>query len=494
MKKRIRSKVLMFAASLAVACSGGGGSDVAGGGIGGSGISSGPITGFGSIFVAGTKWETDSAERITIDGETVSETDLKLGMRTTVRGTKSADGSTGTATSIEVDNSVEGPISAAPPPVASPGGADPVESVTFVVLGQTFVADGGTAFADGASLEQLATGAGDWVEVSGLPGVDGTIRATRVELETPPAAGQPQLVEVEGLVSGLDPVSGDFALGSASGPAALVVLNRGSGDPDCTGMTDYSDGPIADGMAVEVEGELLPDGRVCADEVEREDDFENEDDFEIEGVVTAVTDANNFVLSGIPVVTNAGTEFEPRGLVVVVGMEVEVEGNLVNGVLTATEVEQEESLEIEAEVTALVDGGPDFVVLGLTIQVDRNGGTEVEGNYGVGSAVEVEAVDNGAGGFTALEVEVEDDPIDRARIEGRVDSIGSNASGIGTFSIQGVTVSVGAGTDCEDANESLISCESFFSSLVVGDKVKATDRTFPFDFSDGDASDVSFED
>jgi len=477
---------------------GGGGSDVAGGGTGGSGVSSGPISGFGSIFVAGTEWETDSAESITIDGDEVSETELKLGMRTTVRGAKSEDGRTGTATRIEVDNSVEGPISDAPPPIPSPGGVEAVESVEFVVLGQTFVADEGTAFSDGASLDQLATGEGQWVEVSGLPGVDGKIRATRVESKATPGPGQPQSVEVEGLVSGLDPASGDFGLGSASAPAALMVLNKGSGIAACTGTTSYPDGAISDGMGVEVHGELLADGRVCASKVEHEDDFENEDDFEIEGVVTEVTDAKHFVVSGISVIADDSTQFEPAGLEVVVGMEVEVEGNLVDGVLTATEVEQEESLEVEAEVTALVPPGegPDFVVLGLLIEVFSEGGTVIEdGPYGVGSSVEVEAVDNGAGGLTALEVEVDDEPADRARIEGRVDSIGANASGVGSFSIHGVTVNVGAGTECEHVDESSISCAQFFTELAIGKKVKAEDDNDnpPYDFAES-AEKVSFED
>ncbi len=495
----IRITIACLTAGFLAACSGGGGgSDMAGtgsGGTGGSGVSSGPINGFGSIFVAGTEWETDSADSITIDGEEVSETELKLGMRTTVRGTKSSDGRTGTATSIEVDNSVEGPISDAPPPVASPGGVEPVESVEFVVLGQTFVADGGTAFSDGASLDQLATGDGDWVEVSGLPGVDGKIRATRVELKTTPGVGQPQSVEVEGLVSDLDSGSGNFSLGSASAPATLMVVVDGS-SPGCPGPASTPDGAISDGMAVEVYGELLADGRVCASKVEIEDDFEDEDDFEIEGVVTEMTDPDHFVVSGISVVTNASTDYEPTDLEVVVGMEVEVEGNLVDGVLTATKVEQEESLEIEAEVTALVPPGvgPDFVVLGLTIQVDESGGTQVEGSYGVGSAVEVEAVDNGVGGLTALEVEVESGPVDRARIEGRVDSVGVNSMGIGTFVIHGITVSVGALTECEEDDDMPIACVDFFTDLAVGDKVKATDRSFPYDFSDGDAKEVSFED
>ena len=102
--------LFLVVATLVLACGGGGGgTDVAGGGIGGTGISSGPISGFGSIFVAGTEWETGEAE-VRIDGEPYSETDLRLGMQTVVRGTKSEDGATGTATSVDVDNAVEGPI------------------------------------------------------------------------------------------------------------------------------------------------------------------------------------------------------------------------------------------------------------------------------------------------------------------------------------------------------------------------------------------------
>jgi len=447
--------------------------------------------------VSGTRWETGSAESITIDGEEVSEDALRLGMRATVRGAKSEDGRTGTATRIEVDNSVEGPISNAPPPIASPGGGEPADSVEFVVLGQVFVADGGSAFSDGASLEVLAAGADLWVEVSGLPGVDGKIRATRVELKATPGPGQPQSVEVEGRVSDLDPTSADFALGSASAPAALMVVNRGSGVAGCAGLTSYPDGVISDGLAVEVEGELLADGRVCASTVEHEDDFEDEDDFEIEGVVTEVTDASHFVVSGISVVTNASTEFAPAGLAVALGMEIEVEGSLVDGVLTASEVEQKESLEIEAAVTRLEPEGegPDFFVLGLRIHVDVDGGSQVEGSYGVGSAVEVEAVDNGVGGLTALEVEVESEPIDRARIEGRVDSVGEFTElGSGSFSIHGVLVQVDAGvTDCEDFDDLSLSCAEFFRRLEVGDLVKATDKSAPYDFS-GVAKEVAFED
>ena len=69
-----------LAGIMTVSCGGGGGSgEVASGGIGGTGISSGAVTGFGSIFVNGVEFDTSGAS-ITMGGISVSESDLKLGM------------------------------------------------------------------------------------------------------------------------------------------------------------------------------------------------------------------------------------------------------------------------------------------------------------------------------------------------------------------------------------------------------------------------------
>ena len=476
MKELVRYLLFLVVASLVLAC-GGGGTDVAGGGIGGTGISSGPISGFGSIFVAGTEWETGEAE-VRIDGEPYSETDLRLGMQTLVRGTKSEAGATGTATSVDVDNAVEGPISAILD--VQMDGEGVLEQVTFEVLGRTIVADRGTAFTDGISLEELETAQGQWVEVSGVPDVGGAIRATRVEMEDAPGPGEPQAVEVEGVVSGLQQATGDFSLGS------LVVVVQGSGNPDCPGPTLYPHGMPAEGDSVEVKGVLLPAGELCASRVEVEEEIEDSDEFDIEGIVTAVVDANTFSLGDLTVVTDASTLFEPSGLVVAPGMELEVEGPLAGGVLTAQQVEQRASVEIEAFVDSLVGAGPDFVVLGLVIQVFPDGGTEVkDGLLPVpDDRVKVKAVDNGAGGLSAVEVEVKSGGPERARLEGRVDFVGVFSNGSGSFSIQGVVVGVDTATDCLDVLEAPIPCSDFFAALEVGDLAKATDETNPFVFDD----------
>ena len=434
--------------------------------------------------MAGTEWATGEAE-VRIDGEPYSETDLKLGMQTLVRGTKSEDGETGTATSIEVDNEVEGPISVTPMPIERSDGEGVVEEVEFVVLGQVFIADATTAFED-ISLETLAAAVGEWVEVSGVPDVDGVTHATRVELEDTPAAGE---VEVEGVVSGLQG-NGDFALSDGG----LMVFVRGSGNVECEGATTYQHGQPADGDSVEVKGVrvLLSDTEICADRVEVEDEIEDVDEFEIEGIVTAVVDANTFMLGDLTVKTDASTLYEPVSLVVALGMEVEVEGQLADGVLMAEEVEQESDVVIEGEVESFVDAGPDFFVLGLPIQVNENGGTQLDVTPGVGVSVKVKAVDNGAGDLTALRVEP--GPGNRARIKGRVDAVGAFGSGTGSFSVQGVTVDVDESvTICEDIEGEEIPCESFFGDLEVGDIVKARDTTMPFSFDDA-ADQVEFDD
>jgi len=68
---------------LTVSCGGGGGGNGADGGIGGTGItgiSAGQIQRFGSVFVNGVEWETESAE-IEFEGiQNPLSDDLQLGM------------------------------------------------------------------------------------------------------------------------------------------------------------------------------------------------------------------------------------------------------------------------------------------------------------------------------------------------------------------------------------------------------------------------------
>src|SRR3979411_1792526 len=74
----------------------------------GSGGASGPITGFGSIFVNGVEYATSNAQ-IRIDDQPGAESQLLVGEVVTVTGSVNSDGKTGTATQVTFSSDVAGP-------------------------------------------------------------------------------------------------------------------------------------------------------------------------------------------------------------------------------------------------------------------------------------------------------------------------------------------------------------------------------------------------
>ena len=102
--------LLIIAVIAGVACGGGG--SVASVGSGGTGtlsastFSVGTITGFGSVFVNGTRFEDTNASVSDEDGAR-SRNDLKLGMVVKVQGSVNASG-TATASSFSFDSELQG--------------------------------------------------------------------------------------------------------------------------------------------------------------------------------------------------------------------------------------------------------------------------------------------------------------------------------------------------------------------------------------------------
>ena len=187
------------AALMALSGCGGGGGDGSLAGIGGTGkIASGTITGFGSIFVNGIEYNTDSAS-ILIDDSSGAESDLRVGMVVTVTGT--VTDSAGDAASVVYDNQVEGPVS---------GLADLTAGATtrsFTVMGTDVVIDAtGTIFDDsspGFAFDNIVNG--DVVEVSGFVNGLGVLQATYIEKSGTLDPGTTE-VELKGTVTG---ASGD---------------------------------------------------------------------------------------------------------------------------------------------------------------------------------------------------------------------------------------------------------------------------------------------
>lgn len=321
---------LVFIAATAAAITGcisatSSGDSVAGGGIGGTGISSGPIDGFGSIFVNGIEFDIDSA-LIVVDGVDATEATLRIGMVVQVCGSWNEDG-TGTAVSVTYGSELEGPVTA--------NDVGPDHTGTLSILGQTVIVDASTRVEGVASADLIPVGAR--VEISGYSAGDGTLYATRIQMEESDGdeGDENGEIEVSGTVSDLNESELTFSIGG------LVVYygNVGSLPPG-----------FDDGLYVEVESEsgLDDEGRLIADEIEAEDDIDTScsgvgDDARIQGRVTTALSGDFFAIDGDPAQITADTEFENGSRAdLEVGALVEVEGYFSGGVLVVEHIDFED--------------------------------------------------------------------------------------------------------------------------------------------------------
>ena len=164
--RRFRLRILLLLPTFLSLSCGIGGSEFAGGGTGGTGISTGSISGFGSVVMNGAHFRTDNnvapgfkTKKVLNGKDNTGRADrdvFAVGMVVTVRHGV-ADNN---ALEIEYRDNLRGPVAKVLP------GVDNVVEI----LGQTVVVDNAAVF---ASLRQ-----NDVVEVSGYADNAGRIRAT----------------------------------------------------------------------------------------------------------------------------------------------------------------------------------------------------------------------------------------------------------------------------------------------------------------------------
>lgn len=331
-----RFLLTLLLALLLISCSGGGASSNSGG-IGGSGMTSqGSVSGFGSIIVNGTEFDTTNA-RIIVEGveigigDIVAEDNLDIGKVVTVYGT---DSNNPVADRVTYNSNVEGPVESI--------NIDPInpDKKDLVVLGQTVFINVVTEF-EGTDFNAIAVN--DVVEVSGFVDDTGAIWATFLEDTGDDfSPGTPFDVEVEGIVQNLTATTFDIN--------GLIV--------DYTIVIDLPPG-FGEGMPVEVEGTLdYFANPMIATSIEEGDelDVENENEIEITGFVTDTLPPDEFTVGNVVVRTDGATVFvDGTAGDIALGKKLEAEGTLSNGVLYAWEIEfwEPDQTEVEGEVTAI---------------------------------------------------------------------------------------------------------------------------------------------
>jgi hypothetical protein len=463
---------LIFLTAILTSC--GGVDDNTTAGIGGTGITtSGTVDGFGSIFVNGVEYETDTAS-IVLDSVSALESGLRLGMVVTVTGTVDNNGITGTASRVEFDDEVQGPITNIVPDADG-------SSKTLTVLGHSVLADQTSTVYDNVTFDTLAIT--DLVEVSGFFDSASVLHATRIERKGPFITGVSE-IEIKGLVTGLT--------------ATQFTLDSFTVDFATADLSDVSGGALSDGLKVEVKGTLLAT-TITASQIEDEDDLfgENEENVSLEGLITDFVDASNFKVAGQPV-NAANAELEPVNLLLEDELQVEVEGAIVNGVLMAHEVEARSGeVKLAATVQSVsIANGTGTITLGffagsVSFSIDNQSELGDETNMfdpiawtdiRSGQFLEVKALLNGSQ-IIATEVRLKN-PDDEV-VQGPVESFAAGNE-VTLFGLTYITT----GADFEDANDAPISSASFFAQVKQGDLVKIQDDLA----TDGIADEVEFED
>ena len=301
----------VFVMSVLMACGGSGGG-VAGVGTGGTGtvssvVSMGPISGFGSVIVAGVRYDDSNAVVTDEEGNVRSRAELKLGMVTTIHGRADFAAGSGVAESIRYGSELVGPVEHVD-----------LAGNRFTVLGAQVSVKASTVF-DERLAGLAALRPGDVVEVyGGYNAAAGAYTATRIEPRT-----QPGLFRLRGPVSGLDSGQRHFSLAGVRVDYTAVPLSERA--------------VLAEGALVQVSASRLPSGGVWRVEgiQPAQRAVLTGGESKLEGSISSLSSQTAFVVDGVQVDASAARIGGPLA----VGLRVEVEGQVRNGVLLAREVE-----------------------------------------------------------------------------------------------------------------------------------------------------------
>ena len=444
--------ILLAAAAALVAC--GGGSGMSGTTPSGSApvMSTGTITGFGSIYVNGVHFKTTSAT-IRKNGQVVAQSALKVGEIARIKGSENHSDGTGSADSVDVDESVAGPIATINTTLN-----------TLTVLGQTVKIDAGTSFSsDVKPADITGLNMNDFVEVSGLIGADGTITATRIDR----AASTGTTLQVLGTLASIDTAAHTFMIN------ALKV------NYSAANLTGFSSGQPANGDLVEVQGMTFDSATTTLTATRVDKQMSDQEqagdhrDMEHEGLITRFVSATDFDVAGAAVTTTSATVYRngtPADLALNVKVEVEGSPNSSNVVVAdVISFHRNGGVELQSTVTAVT--ASTLTVLGVEITVtsstrfeDRSS-AQVEmfslSNVSVGDTVDVHGFESPAGSGKLVATR-----LDRQPASTEVEVSGPFTAGTSPqFMAFGITVDASSAT-LRDAGGATLTLADFLTQAV----------------------------
>jgi hypothetical protein len=427
------------------------GVSVSGGGGGGPAAAQttiAPVSAFGSLFAGGTEFTTTVAA-ITIDGLASLESQLKPGQVAAVAGSAASDGSTGTATTVAVEDKLAGPVSATDPAAG-----------TFTVLGQTVRVTGDSSVGPGIVPADVAgLTIGDLVVIDGYRTASGLI-AARIDRF---ASGQG--LRVAGRVSGLSGLAQTFVLGGttvdwSAAVGGLPVLVKNGSYVVASGGTATGAARLRAGL-VSVTTESPAGG--------------NGDNGRVHGAITRFGSATDFDVAGQGVTTTAATLLANGTLAeLALDREVEVVGQYDrSGRLTSTSVELTPVAAFRAvgPVEAVDANGKTLRLAGITVATDARTRWDDQSSLGIralglgalrtGDWVEVRGLGTGALKAAARVIERRTQPaVVRVELQD-VPAALANPS----FTLAGVSVDARSASFTDAAGQ-VLSRSSFFAQAA----------------------------
>lgn len=479
-------------------CGGDGGSSESAG-IGGTGAPvargyvRGEVTGFGSVFVNQDRFLTANSTFV-VDGEILDQSALAVGMIVSLEAETENGEYTGEAIAVIYDDEIQGPIDSTFGIQTSADGTQ----ITFEVFGQRItIDDTGTRFV-GTSFVDIKPN--DVVEISGFRTDVDKVSATYVkyiedldlmnsEVELRGiienyTAGLPEFFEIDGI---------------------RIDVDRN--DPDLE--LEVPNEILQDDLFVEVKGIIQDATTIEAKKIELEDEDlgEDVDDVRLQGIISGYTDDSDFQIDG-QLINAVGAV--PAGVTLGDGVEVEVEGDIVGGVLFADELEiEDEEPELRSFITSVDVPGDQFEVefplttgVSTVVVVSVNAQTVFEdetgpvvtspfslddlvGDFGRdGDYVRVEGQQVGSGILASVVKRVS--PDDKRKLEGVVEAYTPSSITLpGSITLLGITYRLVDGiTQYEPATP----------DIEVGDFVEIEDEDDPLGIlADGVADEVEEE-
>ena len=419
----------------------------------GKDLAQGTVTGFGSVYLGGEKYDTGDAAFYD-DDRRVDQDDLAVGMRVRLAG--DFDDDEQRADIVSYNEDVKGPV-------------DEVNGDTLTVLGQTVHVVPDTVLDDG--LDLAAVQPGDILEVSGYRGADDVIEASYLELQSPDDVDE---YEVVGRIREFDASAREFLIGGLRVSYAAARLD--------------DVGPLAEGVLVEVEDESLgyvPGSFTLeATEVEAEsatapreldDDDRIGGTLELEGLIAEVVDAGTFRIDGIDVHHDAVTVFVYGSAVeLAAGVKVEVKGQLVDEqTVRAARIKfARNTARVSAPVEMVNLDENAVVAFGITLvlaeDAELEDGRDGRSPFTLADLMPGDFID--AEGYFAhgvlvtrgMEREASDDDTEIRGVAGNV------YAEAGTLDILGVSITAGPNTEFEADDDGVLGAQAFFALLSDG--------------------------